>query len=84
MTLKELKSNMGIWPVNINYEAFIVTIYYRNRKYSCSSSNSLAYKRMLKSVLNEMGNNVVMNSYTLKAAYMAFYNECKIKNGLKI
>ena len=57
--------------------SYKITITYRGKKYSCVSNNSLAW--------DDLGAEWNENrSYykTDKQCLRAFYNECKIKNGL--
>lgn len=72
MTEKELKERISVrW---IGYGTYRVTIKYRNKEYTCTSHNSLAYDDM-----DEHENN---SYYTSKQAYKAFWDECKRKNEL--
>lgn len=52
--------------------SFRVTIYYRNKRYTCNSHNFMAYDAMRGSV----------NGYTYKQALQSFYDECKMLNDL--
>lgn len=83
MTLKELKSKVSVRPTGIQNGEYIVTIYHHNKKYSCLSINSFAYERICESMFNKIGDKVEVYYHTLKAAYLAFYDECMAKNGLK-
>lgn len=81
MTLKELKSKVKI--KKLFFGKYLVTIIYKGKKYSCFSNNNFAYKRI--SLYNGCLNYKIERFfYTLKNAYLTFYDECKAKNGLKI
>lgn len=80
MTLKELKSKVSV--KSVLSPGYLVTISYRGKNYSCISNNSLAYYRVVCS--RYVPDRLERHFYTLKAAYLSFYDECKAKNGLKI
>lgn len=76
MTLNELKERVDVSQTSYgNYE---VTIIYRNKKYTCHSNDSMAFDAIIEPV---WGSSKILY-YTEKQAYQAFYDECKMKNGL--
>lgn len=70
MTTQELQDRLTVrWN---GCGSFRVTIYYRNKRYTCNSHNFMAYDAMRGSV----------NGYTYKQALQSFYDECKMLNDL--
>ena len=70
MTTQELQDRLTVrWN---GYGSYRVTIYYRNKRYTCNSHNSMAYDAM-------RGSN---NGYTYKQALQSFFDECKMLNDL--
>lgn len=70
MTTQELQDRLTVrWN---GYGSYRVTIYYRNKRYTCNSHNSMAYDAMRGST----------NGYTYKQALQSFYDECKMLNDL--
>jgi hypothetical protein len=80
MTLQELKQRLRV-ERDGGHGQYKVTIFYRNKYYTCHSNNSLAWDRLDD---DNYPDNVVNGSYTNKGAYQAFYDECKRKNQLGI
>ena len=78
MTLQELKRKTTVKRQN-GYNCYLVTIDFYGKQYSCYSNNSLAWDRLDDPNLSDQQ---VSCSYTNKGAYEAFYEECKMKNGL--
>lgn len=73
MTERELKERIQVkWK---GYGTYKITILYRNKPYSCTSHNSLAYD----AIGSEPEN---CSYYTSKQAYKAFWNECCRNNNL--
>lgn len=52
-----------------------ISIFYRNKWYSVSSNNTLAYDRINNNYL--YGEKQSVYGYTLRQAYLSFYNEVK-------
>lgn len=65
----------------IGFNKFEVEIIHRNKLYRCQSNNSMAWDRILEK--DDINDNQVSGTYTLKGAFQAFYDECKLKNDLK-
>lgn len=78
MTIQELSKIVNVARGNW-YGHYSVTIKYRNRTYICTSTNSLAWDRIHSTDASPIE---VVCSYTLRQAYLAFYNECRAKNNL--
>lgn len=78
MTLKQLQDRIKIRRGN-GYCSYIVTITYRGTEYSTRSNNSLAWDRISDA---DEDPRTEVGFYTLKQAYLAFYDECKRDNGL--
>ena len=79
MTTKELKNRVRFMFSGYGHKK--VTIKYRNKEYSCISTNTVATDR-----INSDIDGVDKDSFlirTKKQAYLALYNECKLKNNLK-
>jgi hypothetical protein len=79
MTTKELKDRITIRFSG--YGNYKVTIEYRGKLYSCTSNNTLARDRIT-GYADEVPDRAIKDFYTFKGALLAFYNECKLKNGL--
>jgi hypothetical protein len=79
MTTKELKDRITIRFSG--YGNYKVTIEFRGKQYTCTTNNSLAYDRIT-GFAYDIPDRVEKGFYTLKGALLAFYNECKLKNGL--
>lgn len=78
MTTKQLRDNVAVqW---YGYGTYLVKIKYRGEVYSCTSYNSLAFDRIRYS--GGYAPNTEIGFYTYKAAFKAFFDECKRKNGL--
>lgn len=70
MTLDNLASRMHIaWKGSGQYQ---IQVRFRGQIYSTTSNNSSAYDRIKFGTDNPR---VIDSNYTLKGAYMAFYNE---------
>lgn len=61
-----------------SYGHYKVTIEYRNKEYSCVTTNTMAVDRMDDDYINHG-----MFYVSPKQALIALYNECKRKNELK-
>lgn len=73
MSEKELKQRIEVkWK---GYGSYLVTILYRNKSYSCTSHNSLAYDDMDSEPDNR-------SYYTSKQAYKALWYECCRNNNI--
>lgn len=78
MTTEELKNRVSFMFSGYGHKK--VTIKYRNKEYSCTSTNTGATDR-INSDIDGFDKNTFMFK-TKKQAYLALYNECKIKNNL--
>ncbi len=78
MTIQDLIEKVNVAHGNW-YGHYKVTIKYRNRTYQCTSTNSLAWDRIHSMDASPIE---VVGYYTLRQAYLAFYNECREKNNL--
>ena len=77
MTLAEVKQKTSVkWIGTSQYEVIIA---YRGREYKCKSNNSLAWDRLDD---ENYPDNYPVGFYTNKGAWLAFYNECKMKNNI--
>lgn len=79
MTTQELKDRISI--SFSGYGHYKVTIEYRGKIYSCTSNNTLARDRIT-GYADDVPERAVKDFYTYKGALLAFYEECKHKNGL--
>lgn len=77
MTLKELKDRVTVRR-GLKYNSYYVFINYRGKDYECTSNNSDAWFRLDFS----HSDREVLDGYTNKGAYMAFYEECLRANHL--
>lgn len=78
MTLKDIQNRVFIrWH---GYGCYYVTISHRRKEYFCVSHNSMAYDRIR--YYDETPTRADRQGYTLKGAFLAFYDECKRKNNL--
>ena len=73
MTTQELLNRINVSKTS-SYGHYKVTITFRNKKYNCISTNSVAYDRHL----DEDSKGI----YTQKEALKTFWYECKRKNNL--
>lgn len=74
MTVSELSQRVDAVKTT-SYGHYKVTIEYRGKKYSCISTDSMAYDRYL--------DDDAKTGYTQKDALKAFWSECKKKNNLR-
>jgi hypothetical protein len=74
MTLQQLRDKVNIGTCLQGH--FAVTITYRGKKYTCISTDTLAYDTIRG--YGDGGNDY----YTEKQAYQALYDHCKNKNNL--
>lgn len=78
MKLDELSKKVKIYKES--YGWYRIWIFYRERSYTCSSSNSSAYDRIM--VDDDISHKKKLYGLTLCQAYKRFYDECKIHNNL--
>ena len=74
MTTNELEKKVRISRTTY-YGHYKVTITFRTKEYSCTTTDSLAYDAIHEGEETK-------GYYTYKQALTAIYNECKRKNGL--
>ena len=75
MTTSELSQRI-IADRTHSYGHYKVTIQYRGKQYSCTSTDSMAYDRYLYKPISKRG------VYTQRDALKSLWNECKRKNNL--
>jgi hypothetical protein len=73
MTTQELLNRIDARTTS-SYGHFRVTIEYRGKKYSCTTTDSMAYDKHL--------DEDAKGFHTQKSALKALWNECKRKNNL--
>ena len=78
MTTKELSHKVSFMFSGYGHKR--VTIKYKNKEYSCVSTNTLATDR-----ISSDNDSVDNNSFfkTKRQAYLALWDECKRKNDLR-
>ena len=77
MTLKKLESCVVVSRFENN--RYKVILSFKGCLFTCFSLNSSAYQRLFR---YRRFPKKKVGGYTLKQAYLAFYNECFSKNGL--
>ena len=78
MTLEQLTDKITVGVCLDGH--FRVSIEYRGKCYSTTSTNTLALDRIHD---QDISDTKVACSYTLKGAFQALWNECKRNNNLK-
>ena len=79
MTTQELRDRITIQRTG--YGTYKTTIEYRDKFYSCTTHNSLAFDR-IRGYAYDVPDKAVKDFYTYKGALQALWDECKQRNGL--